>query len=497
MLPQSIQGSSAQSAEIPINRSPHGRFFELFSHPWNFITKAGETWATETQYPIQPANLWHCWNDENTIVGIRFGPTTRYALIDIDIESAYHPKQDPAALDRIRHALETIGIYRTLLVRSSDSEGLHLYIPLSEPVATFELARSLQYAITSAKLEIASGTLEIFPNAKRFRAESVSNYAGHRLPLQKGSYLLNSDCQPITNDLSCFLDIFEMSASCNSIPELENGFRIAKEHAKQQSFTQSGEPRGQRGKAWKADCERVIGLGWSAYHQTNQILGVIAQYGRVFKGLADSALAAFILETAISCPGYADFCRHQHEIEQRCKDWANSAQKSYTPYRGDRTGNAWSEQRDRKTNAENERRSTSAIERIKNAISEVASRTIATFTEWATTIAQVAKCSLTSIYRHKSLWPQEFVCNPQNSIVEADLAAEKAVESDTVESLEPVQEETLHTNNDYEGVGPLNLELSTKELFNLLNSSTTNLVEEAGRLDLSDRNAEMPPPPPE
>jgi hypothetical protein len=47
----------------------------------------------------------------------------------------------------MRAALETIGICRTILIRSSWSEGLHLYIPLSSTVPTFGLAKAIKLCL--------------------------------------------------------------------------------------------------------------------------------------------------------------------------------------------------------------------------------------------------------------------------------------------------------------------------------------------------------------
>lgn len=452
MLSEILQSSTSLEENSAIKPHVSVRLFTVFSHPWHFITKsAGDnSWKTESRYPLQPATLWHYWKDENTIVGVRFGEQTRYGLIDIDRESSYHPANDPEALPKIRHALETIGIYRTLIVESSESGGIHLYIPLPEVVPTYDLARSLSYALTSASFRIAAGTLELFPNVKRYRAETPSNYAAHRLPLQRGSFLLNDDGNAITNDIGYFLDVFDMASDINDINELRNSFVIAKDYAHKHSFTSSGEPKGQRGKAWKLDCERVIELGWTAYHQTNQILGVIAQYGRVFKGLADQALEKFIYQTAIACPGYSQFCRHQNEIEHRCKDWANSAQKAYTPYAGDRTGNAWKEQKERAVNAWNESEAATALDRIKSAIAQLGDQVFKSIRDRLNAIAQIARCSVQTLYKHRNLWSG---CNSQKEQSEGNTAIDqKALEND-IDSLQCSSDGLLHPKSVYEGVG--------------------------------------------
>jgi len=492
MLHEIRESSTAQSVDSSNNSALIGQFLKYFFHPWHFIQKqAGDnSWSTESRYPIAAANLWHYWSEQNTIVGIRFGQQTRYALIDIDRESLYHPANDPAALPRIRQALESIGIYRTVLVRSSESKGLHLYSFFSEALPTFEVGRAIAYALTSATLTIAPGTLEVFPNAKRYRPDQPSNYNGHRLPLQKGSFLLNRDCEPVTNDISYFLEVADLTARGNDITEIINSFEIAKEHARKSNFTKTGEPKGLRGRLWKADCERVIELGWTGNGQTNQLLGVIAQYGRVFKGLADQALEQFVLQTAIACPGYSEYCRHQHEIEQRCRDWAHSAQKAYTPYVGDRVGSMWSEQKERKANRHNDDQAATALERIKNAIAQLGDRVFTSIREKVSKLASAAKCSITTLYKHRSLWEG---CNSQNEPTEGILDADQKVLEKDLESLEPLQNRLLHPNCDYEGVGRDPISSETENLSNSAPESEFFPKRIARRAAPSDRNVQKPP----
>jgi hypothetical protein len=110
---------------------------------WDFIEaprpRPGEKpeWLTVTDYPLRPRLLWQRWKDPQKLIGVRFDSETTYAVIDIDADSPYC---NPEAIADIRAALETIGITRTILIRSSHSNGLHLYIPLPEPVKTFDLA---------------------------------------------------------------------------------------------------------------------------------------------------------------------------------------------------------------------------------------------------------------------------------------------------------------------------------------------------------------------
>jgi len=457
------------------------RLLGYFYHFWHWIERdrSNGHWRTETAYPLQFAVLCDKWNDPECIVGLRFGETTRYGMIDIDRGSSYHPAANPAALSQIRAALERIGICRSVLIQSSESGGLHLYVPFSEEVPTFDLARSLVYALTTQGMQIAAGQLEVFPNLKRFRPDQPSNYNGHRLPLQAGSFLLNDDCQPISNDLKWFLDVMDMAAECNDLDELHQSFATAKEYIFKSNFSSSGEPLGQRGKVWKAHCELVIESGWSAAHQTNQILGTIAQYGRVFRGLSDQPLADFVLETALACPGYEQFCRHQRDIVQRCKDWASSAQKAYTPYRGEKRGNAWREQKERSPNLHNVAQSENAIARIKQAIAQCKNSVFSSIRDLVAALRAIAGCSISTLYKHRDLWKEILGCNAQNAAIEGNSDV-KAIEADSdSESLEPLPCGLLHPNSYYEGVQPdqslnLNPKLESAAVRNPASGSRTD-----------------------
>jgi hypothetical protein len=441
MLHESLPNSSF-SGEIFL--SSLDKFCRLFSHRWHFITRSvGQSnWTTETRYPIKPANLWHYWKDPNTLIGLRFGQSTRYALLDLDRHSPYHPENDPTALSRIRAALEGIGLYRTLLVQSSESGGLHLYLPLPGELPTYDLALCLRQTLEEQEFCIEAGTLEIFPNTKSYRFHGVSNYNGHRLPLQANSYLLNDSSEVITNDIDYFFQVWDLAESGNDESELLTAIASAKQIRSQTLFERSTEPRSERAKAWKADSERVIEAGWTGKSQTNELLGTIAEYGVVFKALSGDELYRYTLETAIHAPGYEQFCRHQREIEQRCRDWSTCAERHRKPYKGFATGSYWNKQ----PATHNRDQVDSAIARIRRAVDELkdtAGDLINRVKDWAQAIAKKAQCSLTTLYKNKSLW-YGLGCNASNDPIEASLdPPPKEMEPD-LETLDPSPDGELH-----------------------------------------------------
>jgi hypothetical protein len=311
------------------------RLCEIFGqHPWDFIQAPAPTpgdkphWKTITDYPLRPRVLWAKWQDPDQLIGVRFNAQTRYGLLDIDAESPYC---NPESLAEIRAALETIGIVRTLLIRSSHSGGLHLYIPLPEPIKTFDLAVALHECLTAQGFQFTNGQLEQFPNVKTYGNERIIHYNGHRLPLQPNtnSCLLDNDLNPTSDRLTDFLHQWQQAASQQDLNELRHALKIGRDnHRKRNKKQRQASPRSE---AWRQDLETEINDGWSSPGQTNHLLKTIACHGHVFLHLQDDTLIQHTLETAQQLPGYQQHCRHQHHIAPRISAWCKAVQNYYWP----------------------------------------------------------------------------------------------------------------------------------------------------------------------
>ena len=306
---------------------------------WDFIEAPtpdpGEKaqWKTVKDYPLRPRVLWQQWQSPNQLIGVRFTDQTLYALLDMDAESPYCTAEVIAA---IRAALETIGITRTLLLRSSFSNGLHLYIPLPEAVSTFDLAVTLQECLKAQGHEIAKGTLEIFPNVKTYGVERIIHYNGHRLPLQPGtgSCLLDDGLNPISDSLECFFWLWDGAAAHQDMDELRHALKIGRDNHRKRK-RESRRPTGNRVEAWQQDMEMEIEEGWTGHCQTNHLLKVIACHGHVFLELEGDDLIAHTLATATHLSGYQQYCRHQHDIRIRVRAWCSAVQNYYWPLGGE------------------------------------------------------------------------------------------------------------------------------------------------------------------
>lgn len=401
----------------PLPLDPLGKRLCLtFPYLWQAIVAANEAdphWQTLTKYPLRPRVLWRLWQDAAQLVGVRFDDQTNYGLIDIDIKSNYHPNQTSDALSLIRAALETIGLYRVILLRSSWSGGLHLYIPLPEAVPTFGLASALEQCLKAQGLTIAPGQLEVFPNCKSYALKgSYSEYNAHRLPLQtrSGSCLLDADLHPTSDQLGCFFEQWDLAAAGQDLKELTAAIAMARHNRRGKRLRQTTEVE-----AWLHDLRTEMAEGWTGYGQTNHLLKTIACYGVVFEGLQDEELIEFIHTSAIHSPGYWQWCRHQHEIKLKATVWARSAQGYYWRLGAEpqRAGSVYD--REGSSNvisfSKNLQRSQEAQQRIRDIVQQLEAE--GTLPETPTARARVIAAqgvSLKTLYRHPTLWhPEHFI----------------------------------------------------------------------------------------
>ena len=355
------------TTHLPLSKTGQ-RFCQFFNHRFNFI-KAPNTgeespqWKTISDYPIEHRNLWNAFCSSSVLIGLSFAPTTHYALLDIDARSPYHPATNELMFKALLGAYEDVGFNAVIVVQSSLSEGIHVYLPLPADVPTYELAVMLRLTAIRSGFQVKDGILEIFPNAKPY-SKRPSPYKAHRLPLQAGSYLLDQDYCPYSNSIKTFLDLVEQAASEQDFSLIQTAMAAAK---KVKSFRWvKGD--GSKAAAFASDLQEQIVEGWTDFGQTNDLLRVIGTYGRVFEGLGGDSLTEYIASTAQSLPGYREFCRHQYQIAKRAKEWSRCIEKFYYPY-GEQRRRAGTFQdlvnEGSKENKVNHERQVQAVERIK------------------------------------------------------------------------------------------------------------------------------------
>lgn len=399
-------------------RDWENQFLALFPHRYDFIwaehANPGSTieWKTERRYPLCDRQIVQ----GSFLYGVRFGAKTNYVLLDIDAGSLYHPRRDPFAIQRMIDALEPLGLVSYLACTSSYSGGIHLYLPFDESQSSWQLSIALSTLLENAGFILKPGQLELFPNPKPYRHDGTfSLFNAHRLPLQIGSYLLNSDFQPIWGNQTTFVQHWAFMRSRNLI----NAAAIKRvlRQFKRQPFYLSG-----KADKYLNDLNAEIEVGWTGFGQTNRLLGRIAMRAYVFhhviaggRPLSGQALVDEIVRVAKSLPGYEDWCRHQHEIEHRAKEWARCVEASRYFHYGDVHGKykaqpQVSESRIKELPNWNQQQAESAREKIRNAIADLLDKQSlpSAATERFKKLLQY-RIGGGSLYRHKDLWHPQFL----------------------------------------------------------------------------------------
>jgi|GEM_PF-6938427 len=282
------------------------------------------------------------------ILGTGFGANTSYCMFDIDRGSRNHPSNDPRAFERFLATLDKIGLNIPVIIQSSDSGGIHVYYFFDRDINTFRIASLSQVTLIDAKFKIEDGTLENFPNCKQYG--SKSNHKPHRSPLQpnSGGAILDRQGNPLVcganlnheTQLAAFLEMAQASARGNNIDKisckLDPVYKIFKGNpSKYQHTHKKNESESVR--EWREKLEVVMSIGWTGFHETNQLIKEFIEYGVVFLGLNNEKdLFEWAFKAITTAHGYSRWCRHQHEIQARIWDWIKPTLKKefYVPYCG-------------------------------------------------------------------------------------------------------------------------------------------------------------------
>ncbi|MBL1178802.1 hypothetical protein [Pantanalinema sp. GBBB05] len=398
---------------------PLNDFLALFPHRFDFLwaehVRPGDRpkWHTESRYPLNDYTILQ----GDYLYGVRFGKQTQYIMLDIDRQSPYHPCRDRLAISRIMAALEPLGLVAGVTITSSYSGGIHLYLPFSIPQDSWAIAFAVSGLLEKVGFKPFPGHLELFPNPRPY-SDHLSNYAGHRLPMGLGSYILDRDFQPIWSDQHTFVEHWKTAQHRNQIdPTVMK--RMVKQ-VKRRRARMSG-----RASKFLNDLNQVVEDGWSGFGQTNFILGRIAMREFVFghvqrqcEPLNGEALVDAIVEVARSTPGFSDFCRHQEDLLDRAKYYAKSIETSrYYPYGYARNAKPKPvEPADQVANQPvmlslNERRAQDAQERIRRGVAELMAENRLPEDAGKRRVLLVSHChtSPVTLYRYKALWhPDHF-----------------------------------------------------------------------------------------
>jgi hypothetical protein len=283
-------------APYPRNKSsrPKGdtasRLYSLLvDNPYDWIQKPPETdtWHTVKHGKLNPHNL-----TKGHPVGIRPGKKQcRWAAIDIDKTSCYHPSQAPEAIEEIVKILRQNGAEAAILIQSSKSNGIHIFIPIPEH-PTAAISAWLESILTKKNLMIKDGQLEIFPNRRK-----TGLYKALRMPLiAPDSWVLNDDLAPIHRDQARFCDEWENALDCNQ------EFKI--------NGNKPEEPN------WIQEHRERLRVGFTGRGQTQEVSRAAAIIAAKDGGLYGIALQRRMCKLVSEAPGYRAYCGHQKEIDR-------------------------------------------------------------------------------------------------------------------------------------------------------------------------------------
>lgn len=424
-------------------------FFELFPHRFDYIYApypdpwTSPQWQTERRHPLTDRLL----QQGSYLYGVRFETKTGYCLLDIDSGSAYHPQTDPLAISRIMAALEPLGLVAYVACRSSDSGGLHLYLPFPLPQSSWQIGATVSALLETAGFKVKPGQLEVFPNRKDYSVQGKPNlFNAHRLPLQVGSYLLNQAFEPIWSDQQSFVRHWQQVQHQNDVTG-KTLQRLLKQ-SRRQYYRVSG-----KAAKFLNDLDAEIEAGWTGPGQTNYLLGRIAMRAYIFHHilaggapLSGTALVEQIIRTAKALPGYQDWCQHQHELDHRAEEWASCIENSkYFPY-----GVTRNHLQSNQTELEepgltwNQQQCADVRKRIQNAIADLLNQNVlpGSATARFKALTQYG-ISGSSLYRHKDLWHPEFLTLSPEDLSLENLSLENLSSEDL--SLEALERTSLET----------------------------------------------------
>ena len=267
-------------------------------------------------YPyVTKRQLMVGWLNDKYDVGKRFSKWTNYLMIDVDrAESTVHPDNDLAEYSRFMLCLEDIGLKEYILVRSSHSEGLHIYFPFKDSVKSWGLASRVRKHLELNGFEVKSGNIELFPNRKS-KADSL--YMGHRLPLQpeSGSCVLDPQTfEPIHNSTFDFVETWN---TLNNVPDFQ--------YKALDKWELGIEPEVEEETRSE---DTLPNYRFTRKGQTNEILKQLTNYARLKLKLDTvQAIGDWVSKAIVQLKGYEEFSSEDSRVKLE-KGWAYQWAKS-------------------------------------------------------------------------------------------------------------------------------------------------------------------------
>lgn len=278
-----------------------------------------------------------------------------WIALDLDRSSLYHPHYGAQAeFDRLLATLCMMGLVSPITIRSSDSDGIHLWFPLAEVVPTFQSAATLTAVLTQEGFKLANGVLELRPNRKSYKAD----YLLMRLPLTGEGNEFWLDGFGFCDDLTVFAEQWQRSEVLNTffLPEHLKQHLITDQVCRQRQRSSSG--ANHQGLTSAMD---RLAEGFTGHGQSQELKLMAQQIARFAEGLDTvQALRKRCQELMMQAPGFDEYCGHQDAIRSG-RYWGNpELERLLLLPVGGYEGTVWEKA--------NERRAADARERARHAL---------------------------------------------------------------------------------------------------------------------------------
>lgn len=284
-------------------------YFNVFCTGWGFNGKHanGDHYTCRHRLtPLKVADHLGLIDGIPKFFGISPAGQTLWACVDIDANSRYHPASEHGeGLEPVVEALRPAGLTSPIEFQSSHSTGIHLWYALTEPVNSWQLAKTLYAAGKNAKLQIKDGQLEFYPNLKSFN----SAYKCIRAPLSGEGNAFWLHGLDLDDSLVVFRHLFITASRHNkfiSVISDEQSLSSSSPYARAKNSNRSDLPS-IRGR---------LSQGFTAIGQTNEIQLCARMIARFDEGIENvSDLRRRLIELVTSAPGFKCYCQHQRTIE--------------------------------------------------------------------------------------------------------------------------------------------------------------------------------------
>ena len=342
-----------------------------FTRPGIIYQEADSKRVEASKYSYDSKKFTERYINGSEILAVRQMYKIKLLALDIDSGSRYRHNYVG-----IVHALEEIGLCRSIKLLSSSSGGLHIYFPLEKPVLSEFLHVSIKAWLEHRGFEVGDGVLEIFPNAKntqwkrdssgRWNVEHLSRC--FRLPLQGGSYVIDEDegfvhdskerfwlsefdwCangqdtesleEYLDRPLTCHVHVGKPNTPTSDTPKSKSvkkrgrPSRVSKESQalKEHMASLDVNPR-----KYISELRKVVKRGWTNSSPSNYLIGAVATLASYDnKTYDEKQLAKVIQWEARTLPGYNEFAspESKRDLESVAKrSWAYRWAKSVVKYR--------------------------------------------------------------------------------------------------------------------------------------------------------------------